>query len=108
MNDLPRPLTFLHCGFWGSIVTFGLAVGADPPFATSDAPVLPSAVANILVALFCMFAFIYWVALGVLAQRTGRNWVLWVALGLVTLAIGFIGSYILMATRVRGEIARTA
>ncbi len=108
MSGLTRPLKFLRWGFWGSIVTFGLAVGADPLFATSDASVMPSAVTNILVALFCVFAFIYWVALGVLAHRTGRNWVRWMALGLVTLAIGFIVSYILMATRVRGEIARTA
>jgi hypothetical protein len=100
-DDLARPLTFLHWGFWGSVLSFALPVGAEQLFAASDAPLLPIAVTNVLLAAFYVFACFYWAALGVLAQRTGRNWVLWVALGLATLAIGFIVSYVLMAGRVR-------
>jgi hypothetical protein len=107
--DLARPLRFLHWGFWGCILSFALAMGADPFFAASGAEAsLPSAVTNVLLAVFAVFACFYWVALGVLAHRTGRNWILWIVLGLATLALGFIVSYILMVSRVRRELIDAA
>jgi hypothetical protein len=106
MKDLVRPLRFLHWGFWGCMLSFALAMGIDQLFAASDTGSLPRIATAVLVAAFCVFACFYWAALGVLAHRTGRSWLLWVGVGLVTLALGFIVSYALMASRVRTELAR--
>jgi hypothetical protein len=96
--NVARPLKMLHVGFWGSIVSFGLAMGVEPVLgASAAAPV----VANALIAAFVVLALLYWTALAVLAKRTGRNWIIWVVAGLVTLAIGFIVTYALMVSRVR-------
>jgi hypothetical protein len=100
-------LRFLHWGFWGCLLSFALAMGVDQ-FAATDTGSLPSVATYILLAAFCLFAGFYWTALGVLAHRSGRSWILWVVVGLATLAIGFIVTYILMASRVRTELARSA
>jgi hypothetical protein len=92
-DDLARPLRFLDWGFWGCNLSFVL---------------LPSVVINVLLAAFYVFACFYWTALGVLAHRTGRSWVIWVVAGLATLALGFIASYILMASRVRKKLTAAA
>ena len=105
--DLARPLRFLHWGFWGCVLSFALAMGVDPLFAASGAS-LPTAVTGILLAAFAVFACVYWVALGVLAHRTGRSWILWIVLGLATLALGFVVSYILMVSRVRRQLIGAA
>ena len=108
-DDLARPLRFLDWGFWGCNLSFVLAIGVDPLFAASDAGAfLPSVVINVLLAAFYVFACFYWTALGVLAHRTGRSWVIWVVAGLATLALGFIASYILMASRVRKKLTAAA
>jgi hypothetical protein len=107
MKDLARPLRFLHWGFWGCMLSFALAMGIDQVIAESDTGSLPRIATAVLLAAFCVCACFYWTALGVLAHRSGRNWVLWVVLGLATLAIGFIVSYILMASRMRGDLARS-
>jgi hypothetical protein len=106
MKDLARPLRFLHWGFWGSVLSFALAMGIDPLFAASDAGSPPSIATYVLLAAFCVFAGFYWTALAVLAHRTGRSWILWVVAGLATLAIGFVVSYFLMTSRVRTELAQ--
>jgi hypothetical protein len=103
MKDLARPLRFLHGGFWGCILSFALAMGIDELFASSDTGSLPSIATVVLLAAFCVFAGVYWTALGVLAHRIGRSWILWVVVGLATLAIGFIVTYVLMASRVRAR-----
>jgi hypothetical protein len=95
-NDLAQPLMRLHIGFWGSILSFGLAMGADRLFGASAA-----AAADILIAAFVACALLYWTCLGILAHRTGRNWIVWVVAGLATLAIGFIVTYVLMVSRAR-------
>jgi hypothetical protein len=107
--ELARPLRFLHWGFWGCVLSFALAMGVEPLFAVSGGSAsLPSAVNNILLAAFAGFACVYWVALGVLAHRTGRSRILWIVLGLATLALGFVVSYILMVSRVRRELSGAA
>ncbi len=104
-SDLARPLKFLHWGFWGSVLSFALAIGVDQLFATSAAgALLPTVVTNVLLAAFCVFACLYWTALGVLAHRIGQSWIIWLVAGLATLALGFIATYILMASRVRREL----
>jgi hypothetical protein len=106
---LARPLRSLHWGFWGCVLSFALAVGVDPLLAAGGGGAsLPSAVTNLLLAAFVGFACLYWVALGVLAHRTGRSWILWIVLGLAALALGFVVSYILMASRVRSELSGAA
>jgi len=108
-SDLARPLKFLHWGFWGSVLSFALAIGVDPLFAASDASAfLASVVTNVLLAAFCVFAGFYWTALCVLARRIGQNWVIWLVAGLATLALGFIATYLLMARRVRRELSGPA
>jgi hypothetical protein len=93
-----RPLRSLHIGFWGSIVSFALVMATEPALGASVAmPV----VANALLIAFVVLAILYWTALGVLAHRTGRNWIVWVVAGLATFAIGFIVTYALMVSRVR-------
>jgi len=96
-RDLAQPLMRLHVGFWGCVVSFGLAMGADRLFGVGIA----AAAADILLAAFVACALLYWTCLAILAHRTGRNWLLWVAAGLVTLAIGFVVTYALMVSRVR-------
>jgi len=98
--SLARPLRSLHIGFWGTNVSFGLAMGAEPVLRESAA--LPF-VANALLAAFVVLVLLYWTALGVLAHRTGRNWIVWVVAGLATLAIGFFVTYALMVSRVRNR-----
>ena len=105
--DLARPLRFLHWGFWGCVLSFALAMGVDPLFAANGAS-LRSAVTGILLAAFAVFACFYWAALGVLAHRTGRNWIIWIVVGLATLALGFVVSYLMMASRVRRELSGAA
>jgi hypothetical protein len=83
-------------------------MGVDQLFAATDTGSLSSIATYVLLAAFCVFAGFYWTALGVLAHRSGRSWILWVVAGLATLAIGFIVTYILMASRVRNELARSA
>jgi len=106
MKDLARPLRFLHWGFWGCMLSFALAMGIDQLFPASDWGSVPSIAIAVLLAAFCVFGCLYWTALGVLAQRTGRSWVLWIVVGLATLALGFIVSYILMASRVQTELTQ--
>jgi len=104
--ELAGPLKYLHWGFWGCIASFAFAMGAD-----HVVPASPSGQLLIyaLLAAFFACACLYWVSLGVLARRTGRSAALWIVAGLATLAIGFIVTYILMATRVRRELrAKTA
>lgn len=96
--NVAQPLKRLHVGFWGSIVSFGLAMGVEPALGASAAAPF---VTNALLAAFVALALLYWTALGVLAHRTGRNWIVWVVAGLATLAIGFIVTYGLMVSRVR-------
>ena len=103
--NLARPLRTLHVGFWGAIVSFGLAMGAEPALGASAATPF---VANALLMAFIVLAFLYWTALGVLAHRTGRNWIVWVVAGLATLAIGFIVTYALMVSRVRSGVSVVA
>ena len=108
-DDLARPLKYLHWGFWGSVLSFALAMSVDPLFAASDAGAFLASVAtNVLLAAFCVFACLYWTALGVLAHRIGQSWVIWLVAGLATLALGFIATYVLMATRVRTKLSAAA
>ena len=108
-DDLARPLRFLHWGFWGCVLSFTGAIGADQLLAASDTGAfLQSVVTDVLLAAFCVFACFYWTALGVLAHRVGRSWVVWVVAGLATLALGFIVSYILMAGHVRKKLTAAA
>ncbi len=107
-GDLARPLKFLHWGFWGSVFSSALPIGVDWLFATDAGPFLPSVVSYLFMAVFYVFACFYWAALGVLAQRTGRSWVLWVVAGLATLAVGFFVSYLLMTSRARRELSGPA
>ena len=107
-DDLARPLKFLHWGFWGCVLSSTLPIGVDWLFATDAGPFLPSVVSYFFIAVFYVFACCYWAALGVLAQRTGRSWVLWVVAGLATLALGFFVSYVLMVSRVRRELIDAA
>lgn len=102
---LARPLRTLHVGFWGSIVSFGLAMGVEPTLGASAAALF---VADALVIAFVVLALLYWMALGVLAHRTGRNWIVWVVAGLATFAIGFIVTYALMVSRVRAGVSAGA
>ena len=103
--NVARPLRTLHVGFWGSIVTFGLAMGVEPALGASAAAPF---VANALIAAFVVLALLYWTALAVLAKRTGRNWIVWVVAGLATFAIGFIVTYALMVSRVRNGVSAGA
>jgi NAD/NADP transhydrogenase beta subunit len=108
MSSVPnvaRPLRTLHVGFWGSIVSFGLVMGTEPALGASVA--VPFAT-NVLLATFVVFALLYWTALGVLAHRTGRNWLVWVVAGLATFAIGFIVTYALMVSRTRNGVSAGA
>jgi hypothetical protein len=109
-DDLRRPLKLLHWGFWGSVLAFILAMGVDRLSAANVAEqFLPRAVVvNLFLAAFYVAACFYWASLGVLAHRIGRSSVIWVVVGLVTLALGFIVSYLLMASRVRSELAQRA
>jgi hypothetical protein len=101
-DDLARPLKFLNWGFWLTILSFALAMVAQRFFPATDArSVLPTLVANLLLAVFYVFAWVYWTSLAVLVHRRGRSAAIWVTLGLVTLAIGFLATYILMASHVR-------
>ncbi|HSC15286.1 MAG TPA: hypothetical protein VLI71_09235 [Gammaproteobacteria bacterium] len=101
-DDLARPLKFLHGGLWGAILSFALAMGAGYLLT------VPSGVVyNFLLAAFYVCACLYWTAVGVLAHRLQRSWILWVVVGLATLAIGFFATYILLAVRVRKELAPT-
>ena len=105
-DDLARPLKFLHWGFWGAILGFALAMGADSLVTADDAAsVLPGVATSVLAAAFYVCACFYWTAVGVLARRLQRNWILWVVVGLATLALGFFATYVLMAIRVRNELA---
>jgi hypothetical protein len=107
-GDLRRPAKFLHWGFWGCVLSFALAMGVDRLFAGTDAEQLVprAAVVNLFMAAFYVAACFYWTSLAVLADRIGRSWITWVVAGLATLAVGFIGSYFLMASRVRIELAQ--
>ena len=108
-DDLARPFKVLSWSFWGAILSFALAMGTATLFQSDDAAgVLPVLVANALLISFCVFAFAYWTSLGVLAHRTGRNWILWVAAGLATLALGFVATYILMRSHVRPKLNKSA
>jgi hypothetical protein len=100
-DDLARPLKILHCSFWGCVLCSAFPIGADWLLATDAGPFVSSVVSNLFLAAFYVFACFYWSALAVLAQRTGRSWILWVVAGLATLAIGFFVSYVLMARHVR-------
>ena len=105
-DDLGRPSRFLHWGFWGAILCFGLAMGADTLFAASPADSVPPIIAsNVLMSVFYVSGCFYWTALGVLAHRLRSSWILWVVIGIATLAIGFVASYLMMASRVRIELA---
>lgn len=107
-EDLGRPLTFLSWSFWGAIFSFALAMGAATLFETSAGTgLMPVVVANSLLIAFYLFACVYWTSLGVLAHRTGRSWILWIAAGLATLALGFVATYILMRSRVRAKLNET-
>ena len=105
-DNLTRPLRFLHAGFWGAVLSFAFAMGTLRLLAeTATAPAVAGATSNVLAAAFYVFACFYWTSLGVLAHRLRRSAALWVVVGLATLALGFIVSYVLMATRVRAELA---
>src|SRR5688572_1869624 len=106
-EDLARPLTFLSWSFWGAIFSFALAMGAATLFETSAGSLMPGVVANSLLIAFYLSACVYWTSLGVLAHRTGRSWILWIAAGLATLALGFVATYILMRSRVRAKLNET-
>lgn len=105
-TDLARPLKVLHWGFWGAIVAFALAMGAGRLFSASGAASVPAEVVyDVLATAFYVCACFYWTAVGVLAHRLQRSWILWVAVGLATLAIGFFATYILLVIRMRNELA---
>ena len=104
-DDLARPLELLHWGFWATIPTFALAMTLENFFPSGEPRnLLLELVANLLLAAFYGFAWLYWTALATLASRTGRSAPLWVAAGLATLAIGFVVSYVLMGNDVRAAI----
>lgn len=103
-DDLARPSRVLHWGFWGATPSFGLAMLADNLLAASPAASMRPFVLNALMIVFYVFGCFYWTAVGVLAHRLRSSWVLWVVIGLVTLAIGFVATYIVMAARVRSEV----
>jgi hypothetical protein len=89
-DDLARPLEFLNWGFWLTIMSFALAMAAQRFFPMTDGTsILRGLVANFLLVAFYTFAWLYWASLAVLVQRTRRSAAIWVAVGLVTLAIGF-------------------
>jgi hypothetical protein len=101
-DDLARPFKFLNWGFWSTVLSFALAMAAPRFFPATDATaILTGLVANALLFAFYVSAWMYWTSLAVLAQRSGRSATIWVVVGLVTLAIGFLSTYILMAGRVR-------
>ena len=101
-DDLARPLKFLHGAFWGAILSFALAMSAG------YLQTVPSGVVyNFLLAAFYVCACFYWTAVAVLSHRLRRSWILWLAIGLATLAIGFFATYILLAIRARKELAPT-
>lgn len=104
-DDLVRPLRFLNWGFWLTVLSFALAIGAPRLYPVTNATaMLPGLVANLLLLAFYTFAWLYWTSLAVLAERRGRSAAMWVALGLVTLAIGFFATYILMSSQVRAAL----
>ncbi len=106
--DLAGPFRLLHWGFWGTNVTFALAMYAEQ-WLTTHAPPLglsPAATTNLTIAAFAAFAVCYWWSLGVLAHRTGRNAAVWIVAGLATLAIGFFVTYVAMWRNVRAALAR--
>ena len=101
-EDLARPLKFLHGGFWGCVLSFALAMGVGRLFPASDTSLLT----NTLLVVFFVCACVYWTSLGVLAHRLKQSAAIWVVAGLATLAIGFIATYVMMASRARREISR--
>ena len=105
-DDLARPLKFLHAGFWGAVLSFAFAMSTPKLLAATAVPPAVGGVAsNVLASAFYVFGCFYWTSLGVLAHRTRRSTVLWIVVGLATLAIGFVVSYIAMATKVHNELA---
>ena len=104
IDDLARPLKFLHGGFWGAILSFALAMGAGSFLDASGASLLPGIVYDGLLAAFYISACFYWTAVGVLAHRLRLNWILWVVVGLATLALGFFATYVWLVIRVRNVI----
>ena len=101
MADVARPLTFLHWGFWGCVSSFAVAMGVGQLLPADTAALSPELLVNALLVVFFVCACVYWTALGIIAHRTGRSAALWIVAGLATLAVGFIVTYWLMATRAR-------
>jgi hypothetical protein len=108
IDDLARPLKFLHLAFWGAILAFALAMAAGRLFGASVSPPLLAGVANVLMTAFYVCACFYWTAVGVLAHRLKRSWILCVSVGLATVAIGFFVTYVLLVIRVRNELVPRA
>jgi len=103
-DDIRKPLTFFHWSFWVSVAAVVLlvvvALVADDP----DAP------APILLALFIVLSVAGWsylIALGILASRTGRSWILWAGITFLTSPFGTIVSYIAMSTRTKSLAGKT-
>jgi hypothetical protein len=104
-DDLARPLKFLHWGFWLTILSFAISMTLETllPSTEPRSPFTDLA-SNLLFAAFYFFAWLYWTSLATLSSRRGRSAPLWVAVGLITLAIGFVVTYIVMGKGTKTEL----
>jgi hypothetical protein len=104
-EDLARPLKCLHWGFWLAILAFGVAMALEGFFPSAEPrSSLLDLAADLLLATFYAFTWLYWTSVATLARRRGRSALLWVALGLVTLAIGFVVTYVVIGKDARAAL----
>jgi hypothetical protein len=101
-DDIRRPLKFFHGSFWiavvGTVVFFVVGAAVDD-FDTVAAEL------GLLALVLIVAGWSYLVALGVLASRTGRSWILWAGLTLLTSPLGTIVSYLMMSSRAKSSKA---
>ena len=91
-DDIQRPLRFFHWSFWIAVVADVLFIFLSISAANPD-----SVGASLGLALVSSWSYL--IALGVVASRTGRSWILWVGLTFITSVFGMVVSYAMMSGR---------